>query len=125
MSTKRKIETAEEIVSRGYELGYSGIAVKRGGNGVEWGMPFNRNMAWERLVKRRIDDIIAYLRKNERSKKAKEKAAAAKPDPKRESMASLTAKVASLRVVVAELEALKRRVEVLERAMPGGPPCAS
>jgi hypothetical protein len=58
----REKQTAEQIVERGYGLGYSSICVSKGGRGVEWGEPYNRNMAWEALVRRRIDDVIAYLR---------------------------------------------------------------
>jgi Lon protease-like protein len=94
-------QTAEQIVERGYGLGYSNIRVRKGGRGVEWGEPFYRNMAWEALVRRRLDDVIAYLRKTERAQKAKKKTAA---KMERETIESLAAKIENLRSRIAYLE---------------------
>ena len=93
-------QTAEQIVERGYGLGYSNICARKGGRGVEWGEPFDRNMAWEALVRRRIDDVIAYLRK---TKRAKEKTA--KQTRARETIASLAEQIAELTRRVSVLEA--------------------
>jgi hypothetical protein len=114
VSTKRKRQTAEQIVSRGYGIGYSDIRVMRGGDGIEWGEPFDRDFAWEALVRRRADEVIAFLRNAEKERKAEEKAAAAKE--RRASMESLSADVARLRCIVTEIEGLKLRIEALEKA---------
>ncbi len=114
MSTKRKRQTAEQIVSRGYGLGYSDIRVMRSGDGIEWGEPFDRDFAWEVLVRRRADEVIAFLRNAEKERKAEEKAAAAKE--RRASVESLSADVARLRCIVTEIEGLKLRIEALEKA---------
>jgi len=98
----REKQTAEQIVERGYGLGYSNIRVRHGGRGVEWSEPFNRSMGWESLVRRRIDDVIAYLRKTERAQKAHEKTAGKKRE--RETIESLAAKIENLRSRIAYLE---------------------
>ena len=95
----REKQTAEQIVERGYKLGYSSICASKGKRGVEWGEPYDRNMAWESLVRRRIDDVIAYLRK---TKQAREKTA--KQTRERETIASLSAKIEELRSRIAYLE---------------------
>jgi len=95
-------QTAEQIVERGYGLGYSNICARKGGRGVEWGEPLDRNMAWEALVRRRIDDVIAYLRKTERAQKAHEKTAEKKRES--ETIESLAAKIENLRSRIAYLE---------------------
>lgn len=99
-------QTAEQIVERGYGLGYSNIRVRHGGRGVEWSEPFSRSMGWESLVRRRIDDVIAYLRK---TKRAKEKTA--KQTRARETIASLAEQIAEL----------TRRVSVLEGSNESNP----
>lgn len=96
----REKQTAEQIVERGYGLGYSNIHVRKGGRGVEWGEPFDRNMAWEALVRRRLDDVIAYLRKTERAQKAKTVA----KKQERETIESLSAKINDLQSRIAYLE---------------------
>ena len=95
----REKQTAEQVVERGRDLGYSNIRVRHGRRGVEWTEPLDRNMAWESLVRRRIDDVIAYLRK---TKQAREKTA--KQTRERETIASLSAKIEELRSRIAYLE---------------------
>ena len=97
----REKQTAEQIVERGHKLGYSSICASKGKRGVEWGEPYDRNMAWEALVRRRIDDVIAYLRK---TKRATQKADAKKQE--RETVESLAAHIADLRRRVDRLESL-------------------
>lgn len=94
----REKQTAKQVVERGHDLGYSNIRVSHGGRGVEWTEPFDRNMAWESLVRRRIDDVIAYLRKTKRAEKT------AKQTRERETIASLSAKIEELRSRIAYLE---------------------
>ena len=77
--TEKKAPSPAAIIARGDDLGYTDICATRDG-GVEWIEPPNHETddAWERSVKRNLDAVVAYLRAEEKARKAAEKRVARK-----------------------------------------------